>query len=74
VTLSNNAHMTISEFDALNHGCQCNFDVELGSTLQVDTDFDLTGSNPTLSLKGKEETSQLLVLLFLIGPLSTWCK
>jgi hypothetical protein len=29
-----------------------NFDVELGSTLQVDTDFDLTGSNPTLSLKG----------------------
>jgi hypothetical protein len=40
VTLSNNAHMTISEFDALNHGCQCNFDVELGSTLQVDTDFD----------------------------------
>jgi hypothetical protein len=26
--------------------------VELGSTLQVDTDFDLTGSNPTLSLKG----------------------
>ena len=52
VTLSNNAHMTISEFDALNHGCQCNFDVELGSTLQVDTDFDLTGSNPTLSLKG----------------------
>jgi hypothetical protein len=27
VTLSNNAHMTISEFDALNHGCQCNFRV-----------------------------------------------
>jgi hypothetical protein len=72
VTLSNNAHMTISEFDALNHGCQCNFDVELGSTLQVDTDFDLTGSNPTLSLKGTSLLAVRGVLSDNDAPLVSW--
>ena len=52
VTLSDNSKLSISSFDDLNHGCQCNFDIKAGSTLQVNTDFDFTGNNPTLNLAG----------------------
>jgi hypothetical protein len=43
--------MTISAFDDINHGCQCDFVVDEGSTLEVTSDFDLTGANPSLDLK-----------------------
>ena len=52
VTITNNAKMTISAFDDINHGCQCDFVVDEGSTLEVTSDFDLTGTNPSLDLKG----------------------